>query len=233
MTTTTLDRPPRKIDPLCGGDRRRRRPTGNIRPRPSSSRSRREELDIVKVSGEADMGAARRVTSRQVWSEVGKASFAIIGHVTPTGEPRSSGVVYAAARHRLYVAIAPDGWKARQIADGQEVAVTVPVRRGGVLSLVLPIPPATVSFHARTIVHPAGPLNLTSASKKLKSLVPKERRAATVLELVPEGRFLTYGIGVSLKAMMDPVAARAHVPIAEAMISILSPATLGLTTAGW
>ncbi len=26
---------------------------------------------------------------------------------------------------------------------------------------------------------------------------------------------LTYGVGVSLKAMMDPVAARAHVPTTE------------------
>ena len=38
----------------------------------------------------------------------------------------------------------------------EQVAVTVQVRWGGLLSLVLPVPPATVSFHARAIVHPAG-----------------------------------------------------------------------------
>ena len=113
------------------------------------------------------------------------------------------------------MAVAPDGWKARQIVDGQRVAVTIPVRRGGPLSLVLPIPPATISFRARAIAHPAGSLDLTTVSKKLLSLLPKDRRAATVLELVPEDTFLTYGIGVSLKAMMDPVAARARVPTAE------------------
>ena len=42
-------------------------------------------------------------------------------------------------------------------ADGR-VAVTVPVRRGGILSLVAPIPPATVSFHGTAVVHPAGSL---------------------------------------------------------------------------
>jgi hypothetical protein len=155
-----------------------------------------------------------RTSVERIWAEVGKASFAIVSYVTPTGEPRSCGVVYAVRDHRLYLAVAPDSWKARQIRDRQQVAVTVPVRRGGLLSLLVPIPPATISFHARAIVHPAGTLDVRSVSKKLESLVPEERRAvATVLELVPEGMFLTYGIGVSLKAMIDPVAAQAHVPI--------------------
>jgi hypothetical protein len=124
-----------------------------------------------------------------------------------------AGVVYVIETRHFYCAVAPDSWKARQISDGQDLAVTVPVRRGGLLSLVAPIPPATVSFHARAIVHPAGSLDIGSSSPKLQLLLPKDRREATVLELVPEGSFLTYGIGVSLKAMLDPVVARAHVPI--------------------
>ena len=160
-------------------------------------------------------GPAPRVGTDQVWDAVEKASFAIVSHVTPAGEPRSSGVVYAVKDHHLYLAVAPGSWKARHIEDGQEVAVTVPVRRGGVLSMVVPIPPATVSFHARAIVHPPGTLDVHSVSKKLESLVPEDRRsAATILEFVPEGTFLTYGIGVSLKQMTDPVVALAHVPVA-------------------
>jgi len=155
-----------------------------------------------------------RASTEQVWGELGKASFAIVSHVTPSGEPRSSGVVYGLSGRHLYFAVARQSWKARQIRDGQQMAVTVPLRRGGLLSLLVPIPPATVSFHARAMVHPPGTLDLRSVSKKLESLVPDERRAtATILELVPEGTFLTYGIGVSLKAMIDPVAAQAHVPI--------------------
>ena len=163
----------------------------------------------------SDTAAGPRVTSRRVWAEIAKASFAILSHVTPTGEPRSSGVVYAEVRHHLYLAVAPNSWKAREIAEGQQVAVTIPVRRGGLLSLALPIPPATISFHARAAVYPAGTLDLATVSPKLASLVPKDRRAATVIELSPEGTFLTYGIGVSLKAMMDPATALAHVPTAE------------------
>lgn len=155
-----------------------------------------------------------RLSPDQVWRDLDKASFAIISYVTPAGEPRSSGVVYGVAQHRLFVAVASDSWKARQIVDGQQVAVTVPVRRGGLLSLLAPIPPATVSFHARAIVHPAGSLDVRSVSRNLESLLPKDRRGAVLLEIIPEGRFLTYGIGVSLRAMLDPAIAKAHVPIA-------------------
>jgi hypothetical protein len=214
MTTTTLERPTRKVDPLVEA-------IADVEGLPETATAsdiepavRTKELAIAALPGTVEKATTRRLTSQQVWAEVGKASFAVVSHVTPAGEPRSSGIVYAEEQHHLYVAVAPDGWKARQIADDQQVAVTIPVRRGGPLSLLLPIPPATISFHARVIAHPAGSLDLRTVSKKLLSLLPKDRRAATVLELVPEDSFLTYGIGVSLKAMMDPVAARAHVPTA-------------------
>jgi Pyridoxamine 5'-phosphate oxidase len=158
--------------------------------------------------------SAPRLTAEQVWNELEKASFAVISHVTPKGRPRVSGVLYAAAGRHLYMVTAPDIWKARQISDGDEVAVTVAIRRGGMLSLVAPIPPATVSFHARAAVHPAGSVSIESVSKKLASLLPKNHAAAgCLLELVPDGNFLTYGVGVSLRDMTKPATALAHVPV--------------------
>jgi len=173
----------------------------------------------AKTSGGAtDKAATRtsRVSSATVWQALGKASFAVVSHVNAAGEPRSSGVVYGTADRRLYVAVAPTGWKARQIATGQEVAVTVPVRRGGILSLLAPIPPATITFVARATVHPAGSFDMDSAPKELVRLVPEARQASScVIELVPEGRFLTYGIGVSLMDMRDPALATARVPVSS------------------
>jgi hypothetical protein len=114
-------------------------------------------------------------------------------------QQRGMAGIYGIVDHRLYVAVATDGWKARQIATGQEVAVTVPVRRGSILSLLMPIPPATITSRATATVHPAGSLDVTSVSKDLAKLVPDERRESSVLiELVPTHRFVTYGIGVSL-----------------------------------
>jgi hypothetical protein len=154
------------------------------------------------------------LTTERVWNEIEKASFAIISYVTPAGKPRSSGVICATVGHRLYLVTAADSWKARQISNGDEVAVTVPIRRGGLLSLVAPIPPATASFHAKATVHPAGSVSIEKVPKKLASQLPKERwSAGCLLELAPEGNFLTYGLGVSLQDMAKPEAALAHLPV--------------------
>jgi hypothetical protein len=157
---------------------------------------------------------AARLTSEQVWQQLAKASFAVLSHVTPAGEPRSSGVVYKTVGQRLYIATAPNSWKARHVAASGRVAVTVPVRRGGILSLVAPIPPATISFHATAVVYPAGSAEARSRLRELGSLVPAERRAsACLIEVVPEGAFVTYGLGVSLAKLRSPAAARARVPV--------------------
>lgn len=179
------------------------------------------ETDVGPVSDQptkpTPKSTAPRLTSEQVWQAVAKASFAVISHVTPAGEPRSSGVMYKAVGGRLYVAVAPESWKAKHVAANGRVAVTVPVRRGGLLSLAAPIPPATISFHGAGIVHPAGSPHAVSLLQKIGSLAPPERRAsAAVIEIVPEGAFLTYGVGVPLRTMLDPVAARAHVPVTPA-----------------
>ena len=56
-------------------------------------------------------------------------------------------------------------------------------------------------------------MSIESVSKKLASLLPPERRAGCLLELVPEGNFVTYGVGVSLRDMTKPATALAHVPV--------------------
>ena len=163
---------------------------------------------------ERDRQPQPRLTSEQVWRAIARASFAVLSHVTPAGEPRSSGVVYKTAGRKLVVAVAPSTWKARHIAADDRVAVTVLVRRGGVLSLVVPIPPATVSFHGTAVVHPAGSPRARSLLDELGSLVPAERRAsACVVEIIPAGAFRTFGIGVSLRTMLNPAAAQARVPV--------------------
>src|SRR5215211_3700398 len=156
------------------------------------------------------------VATEQVWRALAKASFAVLSQVTPAGEPRSSGVLYKAIGRRLYVAVGADSWKARHIAANRRVAVTVPVRRGGVLSLLAPIPPATISFHGTAIVHPAGSPQVRPLLKELGSLLPAERRtSACLIEILPEGAFLTYALGVPLRRLRDPAAARARVPVSQ------------------
>lgn len=156
-----------------------------------------------------DTGPAVVLTTEDVWSAVRRASFAVLSHVTPAGAPRSSGVVYAVENRRLFVAVGKDSWKARHMAVDGLVAVTVPIRRGGPLSLIFPIPPATVSFPAVAVVHPGDHL---AGMPNLSRLVPPQRRAdCSILEIRPTGHFLTYGVAVPLRVMRDPVRARARV----------------------
>jgi hypothetical protein len=111
-------------------------------------------------------------------------------------------------------ATAVDSWKARHITAGARIAVTVPVRRGGIMSLVLPIPPATITFHASAIVHPAGSPKETALREQLAPRLPPERRTASrIIEIHPVGHFLTYGLGVSLKQTLNPALALARVPV--------------------
>jgi len=50
--------------------------------------------------------------------------------------------------------------------------------------------------------------------KELAARVPPERRSSsTIIEVNPEGAFVTYGIGVSLMKMRVPEKSRAHVPV--------------------
>ena len=87
MTTNTLERPRREIDPLAEA-------IADVGGLPETATAAviepvaKEEHEIVNVSGEFDRATAPRVTSQQVWSEVGRASFAVVSHVTPSGDVR-------------------------------------------------------------------------------------------------------------------------------------------------
>jgi hypothetical protein len=48
----------------------------------------------------------------------------------------------------------------------------------------------------------------------LRRLLPDTGSPICILELTPEGQFLTYGVGVSLADMRKPAIAAGHVPTA-------------------
>lgn len=154
------------------------------------------------------------LTTEGVWKALGKASFAVMSHVTASGEPRSSGIVFGTDGRRILVVVAADSWKARTIKDGQVVAFTVPIRRGGLLAMLFPIPPAVINLRARAKVGEACMLDRSTLPPKFARLLPPTTEPSCVIELVPEGNFLTYGVGVSLMQMRDPEQAQARVPVA-------------------
>ena len=159
-------------------------------------------------------GITAAALTDEVWRQLAKASFAVVSQITPTGGPRSSGVLYVVVGRMMYVAVAEDSWKAVHLAANGAVAVTVPVRRGGILSLLFPIPPATISFHGAATVHPVSSLEGSPVARKLERLLPPERRDGyRIVAIRPEGQFLTYGVGVPLMQMRVPARARRRVPV--------------------
>jgi hypothetical protein len=153
------------------------------------------------------------VSTDAVWRHVNRKTFAVISWVTPAGEPRSAGVVYRAEGRRVYVGIDADSWKDRHITASGRVSVTVLVRRGGLLSLFAQIPPATITFRGAAVVHPEDAL--PTLPKVVEKLLPpgKEPRAFRIIEIRPEGDFVTYGIGVALPTMLKPDEASGRAPV--------------------
>jgi hypothetical protein len=161
-----------------------------------------------------NMNPHRESSTEEVWSLIARRTFAVLSYVTPMGEPRSSGVVYKAIGRHLYVSVAHDSWKAKHIAQRPQVAVVVPVRRGGLLSLLMPIPPATIGFHGTAVLQSAGSDEEHPIPEELASLIPAERRKSSCLiDITPAGDFVTYGVGVSLKGMLDPAASHGRVHV--------------------
>jgi hypothetical protein len=172
-------------------------------------------VSTLSTKRSAGRRPATGLTAEQIWRALDRASFAVLSHVSRTGAPRSSGVVYTVIDRRMFVVVAADGWKARHIAADGRVAVTVPIRRGGVMSLLFPIPPATISFPASATVYPANSPQGREVWEHLANLLPAERRdASQIVEIRPEGWFVTYGIGVPLTTMRHPALARSRVPVA-------------------
>ena len=154
------------------------------------------------------------VTTDAVWRRVGKKSFAVLSWVTPSGEARSAGVIYRATGRRVYVCVDDGSWKAKHITASGQVSVTVLVRRGGLLSLVAPIPPATISFRGTAIVHPEDALD--TLPKVVEKLLPPggRRDGFRIIEIRPTGDFVTYGIGVALPTLLRPEKAGGRAPVA-------------------
>lgn len=156
--------------------------------------------------------AQKTLTQADVWRAIGKARNAVLGHVTGSGAPRTSAVVFRAIERRLYVAVKPGTWKARHLAAEPRVAMTILVHRGGILPLIFPIPPAVINLHGTAVVHHPGAPEMAPYVERLGPLLPRDAGTMSIIEITPEGDFLTYGIGVPLSTMRVSSDAQARIP---------------------
>ncbi len=158
----------------------------------------------------------RQLTSQQVWQAIEKELFAVVGMVTAGHEARTVGILYAVGDHKLYFITGSDTWKARHIAANPHVSVTIPIAKRVPIMPWLKIPQATITFQ--------GTARICGASEAMPDLLQKLLgpmaddsaliAGSCLVEIIPTGEFVTYGVGVRLIEMRDPNKARGRAPVA-------------------
>lgn len=156
-----------------------------------------------------------QLTPAQVWQPIEKELFAVVGMVTADHEARTVGVVYAVRDRKLYFITGRDTWKARHIAANRHVSVTIPIARRVPIMPWLKIPQATITFQGEANVCGAGEAMPDLLQKLLGPMANDQELIAgsCLIEVVPVGEFVTYGIGVRLMEMRDPNKARGRAPV--------------------
>jgi hypothetical protein len=155
------------------------------------------------------------VTTDLVWRTMERELFAVLAWVTPGGEARSTGVVYVVHDRKLYVGTGATSWKAKQIAKNPRVAMTVCMARRVPLMPWIQVPDATIALHGVARLLEVGSVDPQVLKKLYRGMEVDEAFKAdnVVLEIVPEGDFVTFGVGVSLLTMRRPADARGRAPV--------------------
>ena len=156
------------------------------------------------------------LSTEEVWQTIDKELFAVVGMVNAANEARTAGLVYIVRDRRLYLATGANTWKARHIAANPHVSVTIPIAKRVPIMPWLKIPQATITFQGTAHVCGAGEAMPDLLQKLLGPMAGDQELIAgsCLIEIVPTGEFVTYGVGVRLLEMRDPNKARGRAPVA-------------------
>ena len=155
------------------------------------------------------------LTSEQVWKELEKDLFAVLGMVTSKGEARTVGIVYIVHDHKLYISTGKKSWKARHIRGNPHVSITVPIAKRVPIMPWIKIPAATITFSGMATVLEPGEVSLEVVQALFSGMETSSEMLADlcVIAVEPVGEFITYGVGVSLMTMRTPEASRGRVQV--------------------
>ena len=158
-----------------------------------------------------------QLSSEIVWQELQKELFAVLGMVTARGEARTTGVVYIVHDRKVYILTEEDTWKCRHVRQNQYVSITVPIAKRIPFLPWLKIPAATISFSGIANVIEAEEVRKDVLHALMRGMEKDTEKVASmcVIEIVPVGDFVTYGVGIPLMTMREPEKARGRAPVAE------------------
>jgi hypothetical protein len=154
-------------------------------------------------------------STSSVWAELDKRIFAVLGTVSPKGAPLTSGIVYKVKDRRILIATGRSTQKARNVEAHPRASMTVTADRRIPFLPWVKIPPATITFGGAARLLPPGEVDavIREALIGKLSFSPEALADMCYIEVEPTGSFVTYGIGVSLHAMLRPGEALSRVPV--------------------
>ena len=154
-------------------------------------------------------------TTENVWEAIEKELFAILGMVTAKNQARTVGIVYVVQDRKLYIGTGSSTWKARHVSANPAVSMTIPIAKRIPIAPWFKIPQSTITFsgRARIISGSEAPPDLLQKVFRHKADDPEFMKDNILIEVVPEGEFVTYGIGLPLIQMREPELARGRAPV--------------------
>ncbi|MEJ2748658.1 MAG: pyridoxamine 5'-phosphate oxidase family protein [Anaerolineae bacterium] len=155
------------------------------------------------------------LTSEQVWAELDKQLFAILGMVNARNEARTTGMVYVVHDHKIFMVTGKDAWKARHIEQNPHISITVPIAKRIPFLPWVKIPAATITFAGIASLRTMDEVDDGVLSALMRGLEndPEMRQKSYIVEIQPVKDFITYGIGVPLMTMRTPAKARGRVSV--------------------
>lgn len=157
-----------------------------------------------------------KLEAQHVWDVIDKQQFAVLGMVTLQHAARTVGIVYIIDKHRLYISSHKDAWKVRHIAQNPNVSLTVPISKRIPFLPFIKIPAATVTFSAEARILKSADVSLRIRKRLYRQRADDQQLLAetAIIEVMPHGEFLTYGIGMPVWQMADTKKARGRVSVA-------------------
>jgi nitroimidazol reductase NimA-like FMN-containing flavoprotein (pyridoxamine 5'-phosphate oxidase superfamily) len=155
------------------------------------------------------------VTSDSIWKVLSGETFAVIAWVSPNGAARSAGVIYQVRDGRLLIGAEDTSWKVRHIRSNPQVSLTVLSKRRIAWLPWIPLPDATITFHGSARIIEAADVDrdILKALEEGLAEDPEREAHTCLIEISPEGQFVTYGIDVPVMAMRDPAKAQGRAPV--------------------
>jgi len=156
-----------------------------------------------------------RLESSEVWKVMEKQIFGVLGMVNAKGEARTVGIVYHARDKKVFIATDKETWKTRHVQGNPHVSMTMVIPKRIPFLPFIKIPSATITFSGVAEVMPAEDAAEDVRRALLRGLADDDELVKTmcIIEVEPQGDFITYGIGVPLMSMRYPEKARGRAPV--------------------